>query len=178
MLQGLPYKSMDRELAEERHHCRSLLKQYNESEADDFKGRAQVLKQLLGTYHKTAVIEGPFRCDYGYNISVGKYFFANFDCVFLDVNPIVIGDHVKLGPGVHIYTVNHPLDAMERKTFVETGRPVALGDNVWIGGKSVLCPGVSIGENAVIGAGSVVVKDIPAGVLAVGNPCRVIRALA
>lgn len=177
MLSGQPYQCMDKELTVERARCREFTKRYNESDPSDFRLRASILKELLGNYHKTALIEAPFRCDYGYNISIGKRFFANFDCVFLDVNPIKIGDHVLLGPGVHIYTVNHPLEAGRRKTFEEHGREVVIGDNVWIGGKAIICPGVTIGENSVIGAGSVVVKDIPANVLAVGNPCRVVKGI-
>ncbi len=177
MLAGKRYGAFDAELVAERANCRKTVELFNGCSSDDFAGRAKALRKLLGICPKDAFIEPPFRCDYGYNISVGKRFYANFDCVFLDVNPIEIGDHVMMGPGVHIYTVNHPLDPVERKTFDEYGQPVTIANNVWIGGKAIICPGVKIGENSVIGAGSVVTKDIPANVMAAGNPCRVIKAI-
>ncbi len=177
MIAGEFYKAMDAELSADRLKARDAIHAYNATEPKQFKERAALLKQLLGATHKTAFIEPPFRCDYGYNIRVGKAFYANFDCVMLDVCPIEIGDHVKLGPGVHLYTAAHPIDSAERKAFVEFGKPIRIADNAWIGGGTIVCPGVTIGENAVIGAGSVVTKDIPANVVAVGNPCRVVREL-
>lgn len=175
MLACMGYNAFDAELVSERKKCRRLTEVFNRSDADEFAERAQVMRQLLGHCPKEAYIEPPFRCDYGYNISVGKKFYANYDCVFLDVNSITIGDHVFIGPGVHIYTVSHPIDPIERRTFAEYGRPVVIRDNVWVGGRVVICPGVTIGDNTVIGAGSVVANDIPAGVVAGGNPCRVIK---
>lgn len=177
MLSGELYFAMDPELAKEREQCRVLIHGYNTAAPDDFAKRAKVLKQLLGAYHKTALIEPPFRCDYGYNISVGKAFYANFDCVFLDVAPISIGDNVMLGPGVHIYAATHPIDPTIRITYKELGKSITIGNNVWIGGKSVICPGVSIGDNSVIGAGSVVTKNVPARVVVAGNPARILREI-
>ena len=119
----------------------------------------------------------PFYCDYGYNIKIGDVFFANFGCVILDVNRVEIGDNVLIGPNVQIYTATHPVDPAERLSLLETSKPIRIGNNVWIGGGSILCPGIRIGNNSSIGAGSVVTKDIPDNVVAVGNPCRVIREI-
>lgn len=125
-----------------------------------------------------AYLEPPFRCDYGSNIKVGKNFYTNFNCVILDVNTVTIGDNVLFAPNVQIYTAGHPLDVKGRvEDAIEFGYPITIGDNVWLGGGVIVCPGVNIGENTVIGAGSVVTKDIPANVVAAGNPCRVIRAI-
>lgn len=177
MLAGELYHAFDPELSAERLSCRQRLREFNDSLPEDFAKRARILKELLGRYHKTTYIEPPFRCDYGYNISVGEKFYANFDCVFLDVCPINIGENVMLGPGVHIYAAKHPLDPVERATFIESGSSVTIGDNVWIGGRAIVMPGVSIGENTVIGAGSVVTKSIPKNVVAAGSPCRVTREI-
>jgi maltose O-acetyltransferase len=177
MLAGELYLALDPELANERKHCRTKIHGYNNTLPEQFAERAAILRELLGAVHKSAYIEPPFRCDYGYNIHVGKGFYANFDCVLLDVNPITIGDRVLLGPGVHIYTATHPVDPETRRSFKELGRPITIEDDVWIGGRAILCPGVTIGEGAVIGAGSVVTKDVPPRTLAAGNPCRKIRAI-
>ena len=136
-----------------------------------------LVQKLFAHAGKDAYVEAPFYCDYGYNISVGDYFFSNYDCVFLDCGKITIGDHVMLGPKVSIYTANHPIDPIVRNYNHDMGIPVTIGSNVWIGGNTVICPGVTIGDNTVIGAGSVVTKDIPANVVAAGNPCRVIRPI-
>lgn len=175
MLAGENYKAMDPELSEERLAARKAIHSYNSSAPDEFAKRAALLKSVLGTYHKTAFIEPTFRCDYGYNIHLGKAFYANFGCVMLDVNQIDIGDFVKFGPNVQLYTAGHPTDPEERAAFWEIGKPITIGDKVWIGGGSIVLPGVSIGEGSTIGAGSVVTKSIPARVVAAGNPCRVIR---
>jgi maltose O-acetyltransferase len=124
------------------------------------------------------VIEPPFQCEYGCNISLGEQVFFNFNCVVLDVAPVRIGARVLIGPGVQIYTATHPLSAEQRKAGLEAGRRIDIGDDVWIGGGAILCPGVRIGSGSVIGAGSVVTRDLPHGVLAAGNPCRVIREIA
>lgn len=125
-----------------------------------------------------AYLEPPFRCDYGANITLGKNFYANFNCVVLDVAPVVIGDNVLFAPNVQIYTAGHPLDVKSRvEEGIEFGTPITIGNNVWLGGGVIVCPGVTIGDNSVIGAGSVVTKDVPANVVAAGNPCRVIRTL-
>ncbi|MCA1921673.1 DapH/DapD/GlmU-related protein, partial [Buttiauxella noackiae] len=136
--------------------------------------RSELLEQLLGQ-SLDAYIEPSFRCDYGYNIFLGKNFYANFDCVILDVCPVHIGENCMLAPGVHIYTATHPLDAVTRNSGVEFGKPVTIGNNVWIGGRAVINPGVTIGDNVVIGAGSVVTKDIPANSVVAGNPARLIK---
>ena len=123
------------------------------------------------------MIEPPFHCDYGYNIHVGEKFYANFDCIILDVGEVRIGKNCLLAPRVCIFTVGHPIDPELRSTGVEAAKPVIIGDNVWIGGNTVINPGVTIGDNVVIGSGSVVTKDIPSNVVAVGNPCKPIKTL-
>ncbi len=177
MLAGKPYRAMDAELSAERLKARNAIHAYNATEPKQFKERADILRDLLGTYHKTAFIEPTFRCDYGYNIHLGKAFYANFGCVMLDVCEIKIGDHVKFGPNVQLYTASHPIDPEERASFTEFGKPISIGNKVWIGGGSIVLPGISIGEGSTIGAGSVVTKPIPPRVVAAGNPCRVVREL-
>ena len=177
MLRGELYDAMEPELAEERKSCRVLVHSFNATCPEQFAERASILEKLLGSYHKTAFIEPPFRCDYGYNIHLGERFYANFGCVMLDVCPICIGDHVLLGPNVQIYTASHPVDPDERRTYKELGKPITIGNNVWIGGGAILCPGITIGDDAVIGAGSVVAKSIPPRVVVAGNPCRIIKEL-
>lgn len=177
MLAGEYYNAMDKELSADRLAARQATHAYNATAPDQFAERAAILKTLLGSAHKTAFIEPPFRCDYGYNIHAGKAFYANFGCVMLDVNRIEIGDHVKFGPNVQVYTAGHPTNPNERKAFKEFGLPITIGNNVWIGGGTILLPNVTIGDNSVIGAGSVVTKPIPANVVAAGNPCRIIKEL-
>ena len=133
------------------------------------------MHKLLGKHGDNIMIEKTFKVDYGINIELGDFFFANFDLVILDICPVKIGHHAFLGPGVHIYSVNHPLKADDRNTFVEQGRPVIIGDNCWIGGRSVICPGVTLGNNVVIAAGSVVTKSFGDDVLLGGNPAKVIK---
>lgn len=145
--------------------------------SSDFDVRRQHLHEWLGKVGDNCIIEPPFRCDYGFNIEIGNSFYANFDCVFLDCNKIYIGNHVLLGPGVHLYTATHPLEAFARR-IDEMAHPIRVGNDVWIGGRAILLPGVEIGDGCVIGAGSVVTRSIPAYSLAAGNPCRVIRSLA
>ena len=176
MLRGELYDYSDPELAGARLRARRLVRALNASE-DDSGERARIAGELFGRIGAGSAIESPFQCDYGSNIQIGERVFVNYGCVILDSALVAIGDHVQLGPGVHIYTVNHPLDAIARRSTVEYGRPVRIGDDVWIGGSTVICPGVSIGDRSVIGAGSVVTRDVPKDVLAVGNPCRVIRSL-
>lgn len=175
MLNGKFYDPMDKKLIKDRLEARKLQYTFNNSKPSEGVKRKETLKQLLDKTGDKCYIEPPFRCDYGYNISVGDNFYANFDCVVLDVNKVIIGDNVQLGPGVHIYTALHPSDPEERKDKTEYSSKVIIGDNVWIGGKAVICPGVTIGSNTTIGTGSVVTKDIPDRVLAVGNPCKVIK---
>lgn len=175
MLQGESYNPLDRELVIARKQARSLTESFNC--ASTGKERKQLLAQLVGAPLRRVFIEPPFQCDYGIHLHLGSEVFINFGCVILDCAPVTIGNHVFIGPGVHIYTAAHPLDAGERRSGRESARPVTIGNDVWIGGGVIVLAGVSIGLGAVIGAGSVVTRSIPAGVLAAGNPCRVIRAL-
>ena len=151
-----------------------LLNQTTELENDR---RQELAKELFGTTGEKIHVEPPFHCDFGYNIHVGDRFYCNYDCIFVDVGPITIGHHVMMGPRVSVYSANHPIDPIVRNYNHDMGIPVTIGSNVWIGGNTVICPGVTIGDNTVIGAGSVVTKDIPANVVAAGNPCRVIRPI-
>ena len=156
--------------------ARHLVHRYNHSAPDEKTERQKILAELLGQ-SEGAYIEPAFRCDYGYNIFLGKEFYANFDCVMLDVCPIYIGDNCMLAPGVHIYTATHPLDAEERNSGVEYGKPVRIGNNVWIGGRAVINPGVTVGDNVVIASGAVVTKDVPANAVVGGNPAKIIKML-
>jgi maltose O-acetyltransferase len=177
MLAGQPYHADDAELSALRQRARGLLARFNHTGPEAFDERRALLQQLFAAFGEGSVVTPTFQCDYGFNISVGRNAFFNFDCVLLDCNRIDIGDDVLFGPGVHVYTATHPLEAQARRAGVELARPVSIGAGVWLGGRTVVCPGVSIGENTVVGAGSVVVHSLPAGVLAVGNPCRVVRTL-
>jgi len=177
MLAGEPYDAFDPQLLEERLRARELCQQINTlSPRCSDEERLRLAAELFGAA-TDVYITPPFYCDYGTNIKWGHKVYLNFNCVILDVNEVIIGDRVLFGPGVHIYTATHPLDAEERRR-VESGKPVRIGSDVWLGGGSIVCPGVTIGDASVIGAGSVVTRDIPPGVLAVGNPCRVIRTIA
>ncbi len=177
MVTGQPYFSADPALVSLRHQARRLLAQYRQTDPADQSERFRLLKELLGGVGQAVEIEPPFFCDYGRNIYLGEKFYANFNCVILDPAEVRIGNHVMLGPGVHIYTADHPLDPVERSSGYEAAKPVWIGDHVWIGGGAIIQPGVNIGKNTTIGAGSVVTKDIPANVVAAGVPCRVIREL-
>lgn len=177
MLQGSLYRSSDAELQEMSRQSRLLLDQLNATSFSDFNERNRIIQKLFGSVGKYATINKPFYCDYGSNIHVGDNFYANFDCIFLDVNEIIIGNNVLLAPRVSIFTAGHPLDKDVRNTGFEFGHRVIIGNDVWIGGNVVINPGVTIGDNVVIGSGSVVTKDIPANVIAVGNPCHVLREL-
>lgn len=172
---GLPYISDD-EIFEEQKRARRLTQVLNTADRSDFDTIGRIVKELLGKSEK-AFINPPFYCDYGTHIEVGKNFFANYNCTILDVAKVIIGDNCQLAPNVAIYTAGHPLHPNTRNTLYEYGIEVTIGDNVWVGGNTVVCPGVHIGSNTVIGAGSVVTKDIPDWVVAAGNPCRVIRKI-
>ena len=176
MLAGELYDAQDNELMQLRTQARIWLRQYNQMDNDKAM-RALSIKQIFNKTGNNVDIQTPFYADYGCHIEVGDNFFANFNCVFLDCNYIKIGNNVFLGPAVQIYAAYHPVNAAERIRGPELAMPVIIGNNVWIGGASVICAGVTIGDNTTIGAGSVVVKDIPANVVAVGNPCRVIKQL-
>ena len=177
MLRGELYDATDPQLTKERRKARLLFKQFNDTGDDETELRLQILKQLIGKAGDGLWIEPPFYCDYGSNIQVGDKVFFNFNCVVLDVMPVIIGSHVLFGPNIQIYTATHPLDWQERASGLEYAKPITIRSHVWIGGSTVICPGVSIGERSVIGAGAVVTKDIPADVFAAGNPCKVIRSL-
>lgn len=175
MLAGARYDAADPTLRRERAQARVLLHRFN-SLLDPVE-RLAVLGSLLGHVGEGAFVEPPFRCDYGYNIHLGAGAFVNFDCVILDVCPVRIGAGTLLGPGVHIYAATHPTAPDERARGLEAGQPVTIGANVWVGGRALLLPGVTVGDGAVVGAGAVVTRDVPAGVLVVGNPARAVRAL-
>ena len=172
---GLLYIA-DSAVMQEQAVARRLTQKLNTMDRADFEGLKAVVKELLGK-SDGAVINPPFYCDYGKNIEVGKNFFANYNCTILDVGKVIIGDNCQLAPNVAIYTAGHPVHPAARNTLFEYGEDVFIGNNVWIGGNAVICPGVRIGDNVVIGAGSVVTKDIPAGTIAAGNPCKVIREI-
>lgn len=161
----------------ERKKWAEFLDAFNATTYGDFDTREQLARERFAYMGQNCCINKPFHCDYGCNISVGDNFFANFDCVFLDVNKITIGNNVFMAPKVCIYTAGHPIDKDIRNTGLEYGYPVTIGNDVWIGGSVVINPGVTIGDNVVIGSGSVVTRDIPSGVVAAGNPCRVIRPI-
>jgi maltose O-acetyltransferase len=177
MLNGDPYDATDPDLAADRERARDLTAQYNDTAAGDGETRRELLDDLFGSVGEGVAIEPPFRCDYGYNVHVGDGFYANFDCVFLDVRRIEIGRNCLIGPGTHVYAATHPIDAETRSEGLESGEPVTVGDDVWIGGKAVLNPGVAVGDGSVIAAGAVVVEDVPAGVVVGGNPATVLREL-
>ncbi len=177
MLSGELYDPLDAQLSSQRRHARLLLKAFNDSSVDQVEERARILAELLGPTGEGLWIEPPFYCDYGSNITLGSKVYFNFNCTVLDPAPVRIGSHVLFGPSVQIYTATHPMNAATRRTGLESARPIEIGSDVWIGGGAIVCPGVRIGSGSVIGAGSVVIRDVPEGVLAAGNPCRVIRAL-
>ena len=175
MLDGQMYDGFDPTLLQERQRARVLLSELNQ--LIDNNARKAVIKRLFGKVGAGFWLEPPFYCDYGFNIEAGDNVFINFDCVFLDCNKIFLGDNLQIAPKVQIYTATHPLNAAERIKGAESALPVKIGRNCWIGGGAIICPGVEIGNNTTIGAGSVVTKNVPAGVLAAGNPCRVIRTV-
>jgi maltose O-acetyltransferase len=177
MLAGEPYLADDPELVRERARAADLTHRLNTTAPADDDGRRALLEELLGAVGADTGIRSPFHCDYGYQTTIGARTFANFGLVCLDVARISIGDDVQIGPNVQLLTATHPVEASARRDRWEGGSPVTIGDNVWLGGGVIVCPGVTIGENTVVGAGSVVVSDLPANVVAVGNPARVIRTL-
>lgn len=175
---GLLYDAnYDEELLAERTACAEKLHELNLMSPSREAERQELLRGLLGRTPERFTILSPFHCDYGYNIEVGEDFFMNVNCVVLDGARVTFGNHVFVAPGCGFFTAGHPLDVEQRNSGLEIALPITVGDNVWIGGNVSVLPGVSIGEGSVIGAGSVVTHDIPAGVVAAGNPCRVIRKL-
>jgi len=178
MISGLPYRANDPELIKQRAAVRKILGKYNHVGVHSADEQIELLQQILGKMGAGSWIEPPFYCDYGYNIAVGKDFYMNFDCVILDVAPVIIGDNVMCGPKVQLLTATHSLNAQERNfSGTELGMPITIGRRVWLGAGAIVCPGVSIGDGAVIGSGSVVTRDIPPGVFAAGNPCKVIKTI-
>jgi maltose O-acetyltransferase len=176
MLDGELYDPMDPELAAARARARDLCLALNATREAELEERRAILRQLLARGGETVWMQPPFFCDYGSNIELGERVFFNYNCVVLDVCRVRIGDFTLFGPGVQILTATHPLEAELRRTQ-ELGKPVDIGSDVWVGGGALILPGVRIGSRAVIGAGSVVTRDVPDGVLAAGNPCRVLRSL-
>lgn len=168
----------DKALREDMAQARKVTGVYNQTSAEEVEKRTELLGKLFHAVGSNPYIEAPFRCDYGYNISIGDNFYANFDCIMLDVGKIKIGDNVFFGPKVNIYTACHPIYAPIRNEQLEYSKEVTIGDDVWIGGNVTINPGVHIGDNVVIGSGSVVTKDIPDGVVAAGNPCRIVRRIS
>lgn len=176
MLAGEPYDPLDPELAAARAHARDLCQALNATREAENDERRRILCALFAKGGDTVWMQPPFFCDYGTNISLGERVFFNFNCVVLDVCRVVIGDYTMFGPAVQILAPMHPFDA-ERRRREEYGKPVEIGADVWVGGGAIILPGVRIGARSVIGAGSVVTRDVPEGVFAAGNPCRVIRAI-
>lgn len=172
---GMAYISDDA-VMEEQKVCRRILQKLNTVDRSDFEAIGKLVKELFGK-SENAFLNPPFYCDYGTHIEVGKNFFANYNCTIIDVAKVKIGDYCQMAPNVAIYTAGHPVHPVSRNSMYEYGIEVTIGDNVWIGGNTVILPGVHIGSNVVIGAGSVVTKDIPDWVVAAGNPCRVIRGI-
>lgn len=177
LLAGDPYIADDPVLEELSLAARDLAAAYNATSDRQRPLRRQLLEQLLGSVGEDTQIRTPLHVDYGSHITIGAHCFANFGLMALDVAPITIGDHVQIGPNVQLLTPTHPLEAGPRRDGWESAEPITIGDNVWLGGGVIVCPGVTIGANTVVGAGSVVTKDLPADVVAVGNPARVIKSL-
>ena len=177
MLAGLPYKAWLDGLSEERMENKKRIYRYNSLSPEQGEEQAALIKEIIGKCGENIWIETPFHCDYGWNIEVGENFFANYNLTILDVGKVVIGKNAQIAPNVSIYTAGHPVHPDSRNTGYEYGIGVTIGDNVWMGGNTVINPGGTIGNNVVIGAGSVVTKDLPDDVIAVGNPCRVLRKI-
>jgi acetyltransferase-like isoleucine patch superfamily enzyme len=177
MLNGLPYKAWLDGLSEERLENKKKIYEYNHCRPDEASKIDELVRDILGKAGANVHIEAPFHCDYGKNIEVGDNFFANYNCIILDVGKVTIGNNVQFAPNVSLYTAGHPIHPDSRNSGYEYGIGITIGDNVWIGGNVVVNPGVHIGNNVVIGSGSVVTKDIPDNMIAVGNPCRVIREI-
>lgn len=180
MIAGYPYRPGVQELGDDRMRARELLHRYNNTAPRERDIRRDILRQLLhpSNVDRKVFILPPFICDYGYNIVVGNNVEINYGSVILDCGPVEIGDNCLIAPGVHIYSATHPLNPKHRsdsENYYELTKPVKIGKNVWIGGKAVICPGVTIGDNSVVGAGSVVVKDVPSNVVVAGNPAKIVR---
>ena len=177
MLNGELYLASDPQLTQERENARRLTRLFNQTIETEYAQRALLLRELLGSCGPNVFVEPPFRCDYGYNIHVGENFFANFDCVILDVCAVRIGQNCLMGPGVQIYTAAHPINPVDRASGPEYGKPVTIGNNVWIGGRVVINPGVRIGDGVVIASGAIVTHDVPDQVVVGGNPARILKSI-
>ncbi len=175
MLAGLEFCCIDKELLKDREQARNLVNQFNHCQNKEDKDK--IIDSLFKKVGKSCTIESPLYCDYGYNTQIGDYFYANYNLCILDGNQVTIGNHVMMGPNVSLFTPKHPLDKEKRRNQIEIDLSIKIGNDVWIGGNVVILAGVTIGNNVVIGAGSVVTKDIPDNVVAVGNPCRVIKQI-
>lgn len=178
MLAGDLYLPSDPELQRENRRALETTEQYNTTSVTERHERERILKKLFADVGEGVEIRAPLHCDYGIHTRIGARVFANFNLVLLDAAPITIGDDAQIGPNVQLLTATHPLDPQERRSKLESARPIKIGNNVWLGGGVIVGPGVTIGDNTVVGAGSVVLEDLPANVLAVGNPARVVRTIA
>lgn len=177
MLDGELYDPIDQQLSDERTRTRLLIKDLNDTREDQVEERSHIIRKLIPNAGVDLWLQPPFYCDYGSNMEVGDKVFFNFNCVVLDVTYVKIGSRTLFGPNVQIYTATHPLNHEERASGLEFAKPILIGEDVWVGGSAIICPGVTIGDRAVIGAGSVVTRDISSDVFAAGNPCKVIRHL-
>ncbi|ESP95923.1 MULTISPECIES: sugar O-acetyltransferase [Streptomyces] len=177
MLAGELYQADDPEIQADAARSAKLSERFNASPSDDPQARRTLLVELLGSVGEDVDVRPPLRVDYGTYITIGRGTFVNFGAVFLDVAPITIGEDVQFGPHVQLLTPTHPVDPVARRAKWEAAEPITIGDNVWLGGGVIVCPGVTIGENTVVGAGAVVTKDLPANVVAVGNPARIVREI-
>ncbi len=175
MLNGQDYWALDPELMQDHHQAKILCQEYNQTSVNNVQEKLLILEKLFHADYQ-AQIEPNFFCDYGYNIKLGKNFYANHNLVILDGALVTIGDNALIGPNVGIYTTGHPIDVTQRNAGIQSSQAITIGNNVWIGGGVNICPGVTIGDNCVIGAGSVVINDIPADSVAVGNPCKKIKS--
>lgn len=177
MRSGELYDPLDPELVVARNRARDLCRDLNATREVQQEERRRILRELIGAGGDDVWMQPPFFCDYGFNILLGTKCFFNFNCVVLDVCTVRVGDYTLFGPAVQIYTASHPTDAQLRRTR-ESGKPIEIGSDVWVGGGAIICPGVKIGSRSIVGAGSVVTRDLPDGVFAAGNPCRVIRPVS
>jgi maltose O-acetyltransferase len=177
MLRGELYIADDPELAADHARAQELLERYNATRHTEQDERDRLLRQLLGEVGDGVVVKPPFRCDYGSQISIGARTFVNYGCVILDVVPVRIGAHCQIATNAQLLAATHPVDPEPRREGWEYGEPITVGDNVWLGGGAIVCPGVTIGDDTLVGAGSIVTRDLPAGVVAYGNPARVAREI-